>query len=137
MIAGFTGQVVRRGAGYVVIDVSGVHYKVSVSPQTLGAIAADGEQVQLSTFMYVPEDVLQLHGFRLAEEDLRLRGAGELIGSRQHGVSDLAMEQLRNPTLVDEAREEAAKLVAADPDLDRNPALAAAVERLLDRMAMS
>jgi len=68
VIAGLTGQVVRCGAGYVVIDVSGVHYKVSVSPQTLGAIAADGEQVQLSTFMYVREDVLQLYGFRFAEE---------------------------------------------------------------------
>ncbi len=77
------------------------------------------------------------NGFRLAEEDLELRGAGELIGSRQHGVSDLAMEQLRNPTLVDEARAEAANLVAADPDLDRNPALATAVERLLDRIAMN
>ena len=47
------------------------------------------------------------------------------------------MEQLRNPTLVDEARAEAANLVAADPDLDRNPALATAVERLLDRIAMN
>jgi Holliday junction DNA helicase RuvA len=68
VIAGLTGRVVRRSAGYVVIDVSGVHYKVSVSPQTLSAIAADGEQVQLSTFMYVREDVLQLYGFRSAEE---------------------------------------------------------------------
>ena len=76
-------------------------------------------------------------GFRLAEEDLRLRGAGELIGSRQHGLGDLAMEELRNPTLVNEARAEAETLVAADPDLERNPALAGAVERLLDRMAMS
>ncbi len=58
----------RRGAGYVVIDVSGVHYKVSVSPQTLSAISAEGEQVQLSTFMYVREDILQLFGFRSAEE---------------------------------------------------------------------
>ena len=76
-------------------------------------------------------------GFRLAEEDLRLRGAGELIGSRQHGLTDLAMEELRNPKLVNEAREEAETLVAADPDLERNPALSAAVERLLDRMALS
>ncbi|MDQ6919461.1 MAG: DNA helicase RecG, partial [Candidatus Dormibacteraeota bacterium] len=76
-------------------------------------------------------------GFRLAEEDLRLRGAGELIGSRQHGLSDLAMEELRNPTLVNEARTEAELLVEADPELERNPALADAVERLLNRMSVS
>lgn len=52
----------------MVIDVSGVHYKVSVSPQTLSAIGVEGERVQLSTFMYVREDILQLYGFRSAEE---------------------------------------------------------------------
>ena len=76
-------------------------------------------------------------GFKLAEEDLQLRGAGELIGTRQHGISDLAMEQLRHPTLLNEARDEAAQLVEADPDLERSPALVAAVERVLDRMSFS
>jgi ATP-dependent DNA helicase RecG len=76
-------------------------------------------------------------GFQLAEEDLRLRGAGVLIGSRQHGVTDLAMEELKNPALLNEARTEAELLVAADPILARNPALAAAVERLLDQMSIS
>ncbi len=76
-------------------------------------------------------------GFRLAEEDLQLRGAGELIGTRQHGISDLAMEQLRHPTLLNEARDEAAQLVEADPDLERSPALAAAVERVLDKISLS
>jgi ATP-dependent DNA helicase RecG len=77
------------------------------------------------------------NGFKLAEEDLQLRGAGELIGTRQHGISDLAMEQLRHPTLLNEARDEAAQLVEADPDLERSPALAAAVERVLDKMSLS
>ncbi len=63
-------------------------------------------------------------GFALAEYDLALRGAGELAGSRQWGVSDLAMEALKNPKLVEAARTEAAQLVAADPDLQQHPALA-------------
>jgi ATP-dependent DNA helicase RecG len=47
-------------------------------------------------------------GFRIAEEDLRLRGAGELLGERQHGplgcgVADL----LRDASLLEAARREA------------------------------
>jgi len=65
------------------------------------------------------------NGFELAEYDLALRGAGELAGGKQWGVSDIAMEALKNLKLVEAARTEAAKLVAADPDLRQHPALAA------------
>ena len=63
-------------------------------------------------------------GFELAEYDLALRGAGELTGGRQWGVSDIAMEALKNLKLVEAARTEAARLVAADPDLRNHPVLA-------------
>lgn len=64
------------------------------------------------------------NGFELAEYDLALRGAGELAGGRQWGVSDLAMEALKNIKLVEAARGEAARLIEADPDLQNHPALA-------------
>ena len=64
------------------------------------------------------------NGFELAEYDLGLRGAGELTGGRQWGVSDIAMEALKNLKLVEAARTEAAKLVAVDPDLRAHPTLA-------------
>jgi ATP-dependent DNA helicase RecG len=64
------------------------------------------------------------NGFELAEYDLALRGAGELAGGRQWGVSDIAMEALKNIKLVEAARTEAARLVARDPDLQHHPALA-------------
>ena len=64
------------------------------------------------------------NGFELAEYDLSLRGAGELTGGRQWGVSDIAMEALKNIKLVEAARTEAARLVKEDPDLKRYPALA-------------
>ena len=65
------------------------------------------------------------NGFELAEYDLTLRGAGELAGGKQWGVSDIAMEALKNIKLVEAARAEAATLVASDPELKNHPALSA------------
>ena len=65
------------------------------------------------------------NGFELAEYDLALRGAGELAGGKQWGVSDIAMEALKNIKLVEAARTEAAALVAKDPELKNYPFLAA------------
>ena len=48
------------------------------------------------------------NGFELAEYDLVQRGAGELGGGKQWGVSDIAMEALKNIKLVEAARAEAA-----------------------------
>jgi ATP-dependent DNA helicase RecG len=63
------------------------------------------------------------NGFELAEYDLKLRGAGELVSGKQWGVSDIAMEALKNIKLVEAARTEAARLVATDPELKNHPAL--------------
>lgn len=64
------------------------------------------------------------NGFELAEYDLALRGAGELAGGKQWGVSDIAMEALKNLKLVEAARTEAAQLVERDPELRAYPELA-------------
>ena len=57
-------------------------------------------------------------GFALAEEDLRIRGEGTLFGTRQSGLPDLKLVRLsRNFDLIRKAREEAFKLVEADPTL--------------------
>jgi ATP-dependent DNA helicase RecG len=69
------------------------------------------------------------NGFELAEYDLTLRGAGELTGSRQWGVSDIAMEALKNLKLVEAARKEAALVIKSDPLLAKHPALAALAKR--------
>ena len=63
-------------------------------------------------------------GFELAEADLQLRGAGDLFGSQQWGVSDLGMEALKNPRLIEAARIEAQRVVELDPSLAKHPALA-------------
>jgi ATP-dependent DNA helicase RecG len=76
-------------------------------------------------------------GFRLAEEDMRLRGAGELMGARQHGLSDAAMSALSQPLLLSEVRQEAERVLDSDPGLEQNPALRAAIARRLEQTAIS
>ncbi|OGG63914.1 hypothetical protein A3C18_02080 [Candidatus Kaiserbacteria bacterium RIFCSPHIGHO2_02_FULL_54_11b] len=63
-------------------------------------------------------------GFKLAEADLENRGAGDLFGRKQWGVTDLGMEALKNVKLIQAARDEAQALIACDPTLSNYPALA-------------
>ena len=74
-------------------------------------------------------------GFKLAEEDLRLRGPGEFFGTRQTGLPDLRMARLDDWALLQAAREEAQEMLKADPGLDRpeHHLLRADLERLQPR----
>jgi ATP-dependent DNA helicase RecG len=57
-------------------------------------------------------------GFRLAEIDLELRGEGELVGTRQHGIAQFRVAELpRDTALLESARRYAEQLVADDPEL--------------------
>ena len=67
------------------------------------------------------------NGFELAELDLSQRGAGRLSGSKQWGVSDIAMEALQNLRMVEAARTEAVRLIDDDVDLVKFPSLKNAV----------
>lgn len=60
------------------------------------------------------------NGFELAERDLEQRGAGELYGRRQWGISDLAMEAIKNIKMVEAARNEARAIMENDPDLGQD-----------------
>lgn len=51
------------------------------------------------------------NGFELSEFDLKFRGAGELYGKKQWGVSDLGMEAIKNLKMVEAARVEAGNIV--------------------------
>src|SRR5436305_8698097 len=68
-------------------------------------------------------------GFRLAEEDLRLRGPGDFIGVRQSGMPELHMADLSDTQLIELTRSLAAKLWQSDPYL-RKPEHAALRERM-------
>jgi ATP-dependent DNA helicase RecG len=58
-------------------------------------------------------------GFELAEVDLELRGAGQFLGTRQSGLSDLRFTRLRSDgPLLEQARSAARDLVASEGPLD-------------------
>ncbi len=57
-------------------------------------------------------------GFRLAEEDLKIRGPGQFFGTRQSGMPDLRMAKLSDMATLSLAREQAKALFARDPGLD-------------------
>ena len=63
------------------------------------------------------------NGFELAEIDLSLRGAGDLAGVKQWGMSDLAMEAIKNIKMVEYARKEAKDIVENDEALENFPEL--------------
>ncbi len=58
-------------------------------------------------------------GFKLAEIDLQLRGAGEVLGTRQHGMPEFKVARLpEDIVLLERARERAGEVLAADPRLE-------------------
>ena len=69
------------------------------------------------------------NGFKLAEEDLRLRGPGEFFGTRQSGLPDLRMAKLSDVALLEMARKEAERLFTLDRHL-KNPEHALLVKEL-------
>jgi ATP-dependent DNA helicase RecG len=59
-------------------------------------------------------------GFRIAEEDLALRGPGEILGARQAGLPKLRFGDLgEHGALLAEARDEADRLLERDPELSQ------------------
>jgi len=68
------------------------------------------------------------NGFELAEKDLIIRGAGQLVGIKQWGISDIGMDALKNIKMVEAARTEATELVNRDCELKKYPKLADKIE---------
>jgi ATP-dependent DNA helicase RecG len=70
-------------------------------------------------------------GFILAERDLEQRGAGDFLGTRQSGYTELRMASLTDVKLIEKARQQAQAVFERDPELAQpeNASLAAAMDR--------
>jgi ATP-dependent DNA helicase RecG len=80
----------------------------------LSAEASLQAQERLGVFQEIDD------GFRLAEEDLRLRGPGDFIGVRQSGMPELRIADLNDTPLIHLSRTIAAKLWESDPYLRKS-----------------
>ena len=72
-------------------------------------------------------------GFKISEEDLKLRGPGDFFGSRQHGLPAMHVADLGSDmNVLKEAQDAARETLASDPELLRpeHAQLKAAVARL-------
>ncbi|MEE0797610.1 MAG: ATP-dependent DNA helicase RecG [Anaerovoracaceae bacterium] len=60
------------------------------------------------------------NGFEIAEEDLRLRGPGEIFGTRQHGLPELNISDLvRHGEILESAGKTASRILKSDPKLSK------------------
>ena len=74
-------------------------------------------------------------GFELAEQDLQQRGAGEICGTRQHGVTDFRVADLvRDEKILTLARDEARELMTDDPELKNEPEMKKEILHRLGRV---
>ncbi len=71
-------------------------------------------------------------GFALAEADLRLRGPGDYLGTRQSGLPELQAADLSDVKLIEVARQEAMNILKDDPGLKKgeHDLVAAATQRM-------
>jgi Holliday junction DNA helicase RuvA len=71
VIAGLIGRIDTKLPDAVLVDVGGVIFRVGTTATTLAAIGDHGDEVRLSTYLFVRQDQLTLYGFATADE-LRL-----------------------------------------------------------------
>ncbi len=75
-------------------------------------------------------------GFEIAEMDLRLRGPGQVLGTRQSGLPDLALASLADDgAVLEDARTAAQELLNNDPELEQHPLLRETLEAQQRRLS--
>ncbi|MFO7807167.1 MAG: ATP-dependent DNA helicase RecG [Candidatus Moraniibacteriota bacterium] len=73
-------------------------------------------------------------GFKIAEEDLKLRGPGQFMGTLQSGQPDIAMESLSDVKAIQQARIQAQRILYFDPELTKFPLLKNQLQKINQNM---
>lgn len=123
----------------MMLIVHAERFGLSQLHQLRGRVGRGGEQSYCLLLAYKPcsEDawkrldmiVRTSDGFRIAEEDLNIRGPGEFFGTRQSGMPDLKIANIvRDAGLLEIASKEAFRVINEDPELENLPELKKSVE---------
>ena len=74
-------------------------------------------------------------GFKIADEDLKMRGPGDFFGSRQHGLPEMKIAMLTDTALLNEANRFARDIILTDPNFEseENSNLKQAIDELFSR----
>ena len=81
-----------------------------MTPHTIGSNAEERMRIITST----------TDGFKIAEEDLKLRGWGDLCGTKQHGLPLFKIaDPVKDHNLLVSARRDAGEIIEKDPQLQR------------------
>jgi len=86
MIALIRGNLIVKAPQFVIVDVHGVGYKVSIPLSAFTRLPPQGEEVTIHTYTHMREDAIQLYGFLTAEERdffttlLTISGIGPRMG---------------------------------------------------------
>lgn len=164
MIAHLSGTLLAKQPTYVIVDVAGVGYEVSIPVSTFYELDEVGSNVQLRIYTHVREDALQLYGFKtVRERELFLRlisvsGVGPKLGitllsgmSAEEMISSIRNNNLARLTLIPgigrktaerlvvELRDKVASLVSEEEeDVSAKPgAVAASSEEAAQADALS
>ncbi|WP_062315785.1 ATP-dependent DNA helicase RecG [Demequina maris] len=136
------GVDVPEATAMVILDAQ--HFGISQLHQLRGRVGR-GDRASVCLLVSHAEDGTVAHerlaalaatadGFELAEKDLELRREGDVLGAAQSGGRNSLrlLRVVRDAGLIEEARAEAATLVADDPSLGAHPALADTIADMLD-----
>ncbi|PIR68692.1 Holliday junction branch migration protein RuvA, partial [Candidatus Nomurabacteria bacterium CG10_big_fil_rev_8_21_14_0_10_03_31_7] len=68
MIGSIKGKIILKTDKFIIVETTGVGYKINISPDTLSKFKKKDEEVFLWTHTHVREDILDLYGFLNREE---------------------------------------------------------------------
>lgn len=164
MIAHLSGTLLAKQPTYVIVDVAGVGYEVSIPVSTFYELDEVGSNVQLRIYTHVREDALQLYGFKTVRERelfqrlISVSGVGPKLGitllsgmSAEEMISSIRNNNLARLTLIPgigrktaerlvvELRDKVASLVSEEEeDVSAKPgAVAASSEEAAQADALS